>query len=378
MIRVFGVDMSPHAPHAVAEVLQSGYVGEGAVVKRFEAECARLASVQDRASVFLSTINCSAAIQMAAEELHQCGRRQHAITTPMTCTATNIALMRAGYRLVWADVDPNTGLIRLDSVTAAMKSLRLNGDNAIICAVDWGGNCADVGELARWAPVIRDSAHCWLGGRQWETSGGDGTWPIITTFSFGPIKHLTCGGNGGGMIVPEVRGMPKRIRLARWYGLDRETSSSFRCDQDISILGAKNHLTDDQAAVGLANIPWHSDAVGIRATQANRYLSLINETPSLSLNRRFETPSWWIFEVLVDPSRRDALAEYMASHGVETSRVHARNDKHTIFARDAMATVPLDGVSTFDDSHLAIPIGPWVTREDQSHIIELLNAWSAN
>ena len=99
-------------------------------------------------------------------------------------------------------------------------------------AVDWGGrscNYAALRNAGKWGesnfnpsvPIIEDAAHRLYVGQNTEHRGDYVAW------SFGPIKHLTTGGYGGALLVPDWQF--ERARLLRWHGLDRLSSEDFRC-----------------------------------------------------------------------------------------------------------------------------------------------------
>ncbi|MCY7388482.1 MAG: DegT/DnrJ/EryC1/StrS family aminotransferase [Burkholderiales bacterium] len=94
---------------AIAEihrVFSSGWIGEGEEVYRFEAELAEMLGVQHVVTVNSGT----SAIDLAIELLHlKAG--DTVISTPLTCAATNIPLLRRGIRIQWADIDARCAVL---------------------------------------------------------------------------------------------------------------------------------------------------------------------------------------------------------------------------------------------------------------------------
>src|SRR6185369_1382185 len=115
------------------EVLHSGYIGQGKKVDQFEKE---LAKYLDNENIL--TLNSgTSAIELA---LHLSGAKpgKSVVSTPMTCSATNTAILSRGAEIIWADINPKTGLI--DPMDAIRK---LRKDTVAIIGVDWGGqSCA--------------------------------------------------------------------------------------------------------------------------------------------------------------------------------------------------------------------------------------------
>jgi len=258
MIPLFKVFTAPEAADRVAATLASGYLGEGRRVAEFERGFGDLIGSPVRP---LAVNSCTSALDLA---LHLCGvgPGDVVISTPMTCTATNTMIVNRGAKILWADVDPLTGLIDPTSVAQLIDTWGV--DFRAILAVDWGGRLCDYDALKAAAggiPVIEDAAHV-AGGQSWESRGD------CVAFSFQAIKHLTTG-DGGALIVPAVE--RDRARLLRWYGLDRESSASFRCDQRITEAGYKYHLNDIAASIGLANLPHTEWVVDLHREHARAY-----------------------------------------------------------------------------------------------------------
>src|SRR6185437_13317926 len=120
---LFRCSMAPEAGEAVKTVLTPDsngrvYCGEGSLTLKFEQEFTKLAGLPDRP---LGVNSCTAAIDLTLHMLGV-GPGDEVIVTPMTCSASNGPVVNRGANLVWADVDPLTGLIRPDSVANVMTA----------------------------------------------------------------------------------------------------------------------------------------------------------------------------------------------------------------------------------------------------------------
>lgn len=340
--------MSPEAPARVADVLASGYIGQGPQVESFEAALQELLGTSQPP---LTTNSCTSALDLA---LHLCGVGPGAdengyidevVTTPMTCTATNSVIVRRGARPVWADVDPLTGLI--DPADVAHK---MTPRTKAIMAVDWGGSLCDYAALKSFGvPVIQDAAH------HLSPPSGD-----YAAYSFQAIKFLTCG-DGGALVTPPEQ--TERARLLRWYGLDRRSKADFRCEQNVQEVGYKYHMNDIAAAFGLVNIPLARRAIvehWLNAAVYNRVLGLPDDPRS----------SYWLYTLLVED--RPGFIRHMTERGIACGPVHARNDAHAAFH---FPNGPLPGVDHFASRNVAIPVGWWLSADDRRRIIEAVQVW---
>lgn len=358
MIPMFRVLMADAAKDAVAEVLQSGYIGQGPVVDEFEREFAQAVK---SSIVPLTTNSCTSALDLA---LHLCGvgHGDAVVTTPQTCTATNGVIVNRGAAPVWADVDPITGLIDPQSVGKLVEAHRITA----IMAVDWAGRSCDYTALKKFGlPVIQDAAHVGPSAL-WQEHGDYVAW------SFQAIKFLTTG-DGGALLVPP--GEYQRAKLLRWYGLDRESGQSFRCAQDIKEVGYKYHMNDIAAAIGLANLEPARIALRTQRSRAARYCREFRGLDRVVVPDFDQRCSYWLFTILVE--NRDDFTEFMRERGIETSQVHARNDKHTAFRLVAPQSAgELPGLETFDGFQVSIPVGWWLSSDEEALIVGAVKEWS--
>lgn len=379
------------AAHAVAALLTPDtygrlFIGQGKYVDEFERRFAELVAAP-LADACVSTNSCTAALGIAlilAGVEH--GKGHEVIATPMTCTATSGAIVNAGARIVWADVDPATGLI--DPADVARK---VTPRTKAIVAVDWGGRACDYDALRDAAlvspsgesvPIIEDAAHALLAthrGASIAAAGGD-----YVCYSFGPIKHLTC--SDGGMLVTH-RGDQERARRLRWHGLDRRSSADFRCGhQRIAEPGGKWHLTDYNAVVGLANLPDAAWVVGRHRAHAAWYDRHLAGLPGVTLAPPDPGSAHWCYFLRVEDrdgirafergrSVQHGFTAFMRERNIQTSPVHARNDTHPAYAG---AGGPLPGVDAYDATHVAIPVGWWLSDVDLARVAEGVRDWSAS
>ncbi len=361
MIPLFKVLMSPEAEKAATEVLRSGYVGQGPKVEEFE----RLLKDYYRSDTDILTLNsCTSAIDLA---LHLCDVRpgDSVLTSAMTCTASNSSIVTRGAFPVWCDVDKYTGLIDPDSVDEALsETLQDCGRVKAIISVDWTGAKPDYAKLRKLnIPIIEDAAHCF-------SPFGDNHGDFVCN-SYQAIKLLTaCDGGSLKCPTPEIT---ERARLLRWYGLDRRTSKSFRCSQNIPVgnIGFKYHMNDLNAAIGIANMPSAIEALKKQQNNARFYSDALKELRGVTLPA---LDPQWLYMLLVDD--RDAFMAYMSSRGIETSPVHARNDKHDGFQHVSSQPVSLKGLDYYSAHNVAIPVGWWLTLENLEYIAESIRIWS--
>ena len=105
MIPLFKPFINKGCINELKKVLYSGYIGEGAKVKEFEK------LLTDYLDGYVVLVNSgTSALHLA---LHITGvKNKTVISTHVTCIATNTPIVQNGGKIIWADVDPETGNIR--------------------------------------------------------------------------------------------------------------------------------------------------------------------------------------------------------------------------------------------------------------------------
>lgn len=359
----------PKIQENLAQVLQPKpdgrvYCGEGPMTALFEERIADLLGLplsRDSEPRILAVNSCTMALTIALDCVGV-EPGDEVISTPINCTAGSGAIVNTGSTIVWADVDLKTG--NIDPADVAAK---ITPKTKAVIAVDWGGRLCDYTRLfnvtgghyvfdPRPIPVIRDAAHSFL-------AQGEGS-ADYTCYSFGPIKHLSCGGYGGALLTPRDRS--KFARLARWHGLDRLSSADFRCAQDIEHAGYRGHMTDDQAAVGLANAERVEWAVSKHRENAAYYDHVFKGLPSITPPPPDPGSTYWLYTLLVDD--RDGLQQHLAERGVASSQVHRSNVHHAAFARQSRGADSVPNADWFDAHQLSVPVGWWLTYEEREQV----------
>ena len=388
MIPLFKVYMSEKASTESTKVINSGFIGQGPVVDKFEDELKKYFNHQ-----FLTTTNSGTSAEHLAlrliknpstktenfdgivfwdEKWPGIEEGDEALCTALTCTATNWPVLANNMKIKWVDVDPNNLNMNLDDLES-----KLSPTTKVIFVVHWGGYPVDLDrikaiqqksyDLYGFKPVvIEDCAHA-FGSSLYEKPIG--THGNLCTFSLQAIKHLTS--VDGGILMLNNEELYKRSKLLRWYGIDREDNrKDFRCESDIKEWGYKFHMNDVNAAIGLANLKEVEENV-INKTKLNAhyYNETLNNTPGVTLleNKRGFDSSYWIYTMKVE--NQEGFMAKMKEKDIMVSRVHERNDKHSC-VREFKTSLPhLDKVVK---EMICIPTGWWVTQEQREYIIDCI------
>lgn len=252
---------------AVAAVLRGDYLTTGPAIEAFETALAQ--KVGAKHAVVCS--NGTTALYMAGRALGlQPG--DTVIVPSVTFLATASAPHLCGAEIIFADVDPDTGLMRPTDLQNALK--RANGPVKALFNVHLTGQCEDLEAIACIAraaglKIVDDACHA-IGTRYTAHDGrdhsiGDQSFCDMTVYSFHPVKTITMG--EGGAVVTNDDALARRLVLARNHGMTRDPKEFVQPSDAFDITGLPNpwyyelmepgfnfRATDFQCALGLSQL----------------------------------------------------------------------------------------------------------------------------
>lgn len=359
----FHTSVSAEAIDRATEVLASGWLSEGKVVKEFEDQLGRVLGVSHPVAVNSGT----AALHLA---LAVCGvgPGDEVIVPAQTFVASGLVVLMQGAKVIFGDIDPRTGNLSCESVAS-----KVSPRTKVIMPVDWAGYPCDLDEIValaerHGATVVEDAAHA-LGATYRDRPIGSVS--HITAFSFQAIKPLTTGDGGAVCALDPAKAEEARAR--RWFGIDRARSRPSilgEREYELATIGYKYHLNDLAAAVGLGNLEDFERRLARRRSIGGRYRAVFARVPGIELlaHASDRTHAYWLFTMLTE--RREDLIRALASRGVPASVVHLRIDRQPVFG--GMADLP--GQAEFDARQLSIPVHEGLSDEDVETVIEAIKA----
>lgn len=241
----------------VVEVLRGGWLTTGPEIEAFEKALAERVGAQHAIACSSGT----AALHLAALAL-SLGPGDAAIVPALTFLATANAVRLAGAEVVFADVDPTTGLLTADALDAALKEAEILGRGRIkaVLPVHLNGQSANLVEIAAVASqaqlrVIEDGCHAL--GTCYEVPPavqltGDCRYSDLTVFSFHPVKTITTG--EGGAVTTNQRDLADRIRVLRNHGMLRHPESLRHRERATDTSGLPNPWYYEMHEVGLNSV----------------------------------------------------------------------------------------------------------------------------
>ena len=188
-------------------------------------------------------------------------------------------------------------------------------------------------------------------------------------FSFYPTKNLGAMGDGGAVVTDDLE-LAQVVRSLANYGSEEKYVNRY--------VGVNSRLDEIQAAILLAKLP-HLDAWNRRRREiASRYCAEI-KNPLVRLTKVPENPQshvWHVFPVFCE--RRDELQKFLKDRGID-SLIHYPIPPHQqeafagALSRGELRHGSLPIAEELARTELSIPMGPGMTDEQVSCVIEVIN-----
>lgn len=351
---------------AVVRVLGSDYLTTGPEVEAFEGELAAACGARYAVAVANGTAALHCAYAAAGV-----GAGDEVVTTPLTFSATANTVLALGGKPVFADVRADS--LGLDPERAASA---ISPRTRAIAPVDFCGHPAALDELVvlargRGLLVVEDASHS-IGGRCHGRPVG--AIADLTTFSFHPVKTITCG--EGGAVLTNDPQLAQRARDFRNHGLVRDRARLGREDgpwyYEVQSLGLNYRLTDLQCALGRSQLGKLPRFAARRAEIVRRYRAALAGEPRLQLMRDEPgvEPVWHLFAVQVrDAALRAPLFAALHRRGIGAQVHYVLVNDMPLYRRLGHAPEETPVAHAASQRLLSLPLYPGLTDEDVDRVV---------
>lgn len=256
------------------EVVNSGWLTNGPVVREFEAKLKEMSN----ASRAVAVDSCTAAMELSLRALG-IGPGDEVITTPYTYSATADVIRNVGAKIVFVDLGDTYSFEMdygkmADAITERTKAIIPVDLGGVLCDYEQIYMALDskrelfkpanqIQEAMKRPAVIADAAHSFMAEGMFVTMNAyrpmvSGEIADFTCFSFHVLKNITTGGEGGAVVWKDLPGidnaaLEETIRLLADHGqTSRDKSKGW--EYDIRLFGLNHIMTNIDAAMGLAQI----------------------------------------------------------------------------------------------------------------------------
>jgi dTDP-4-amino-4,6-dideoxygalactose transaminase len=215
--------------------------------------------------------------------------------------------------------------------------------------------------------LIEDAAHA-LGATYRDRTIGQIS--DFTMFSFAAVKNITTG--DGGMLIMRDASLLDKARRLRSAGIDRKAKQAGNWENDIFEIGYRYQTSDIAAAMGLAALDEFDAVLAHRRGLLEQYERELAKIPGLGLigaRRQDRTHGAWMCTILAE--EREALQKKLRERNIESSQVHYRNDRYSIFGGRRDDFPSMDAV---EDKYLHLPLHTRMSGSDVARVCATIRA----
>ena len=346
---------------AIAEVIaETAFIG-GKYVNEFEKQFAELYGVKHCISCANGTDSLYILMKMLG-----IGEGDEVITVANSWISSSETISQTGARPVFIDMDPAFYTIdetliesKINEKTKAIIPVHIQGQ---MCNMDRIMEIADKYNI----PVIEDCAQSHFSTYKNKRAGTIG---IAGSFSFYPGKNLGAYGDAGCIITNDDKLAEDCKRYARHGALIKHQHT---------IEGINSRLDGLQAAILSAKLPHVLQWTEMRQKNAAYYDLVLANIDEITLPkvRPHSTHTYHLYVVRVQ--RRDELAEYLKSKGIETA-IHYPTPLPFLEAYKYLGHVNNDFPVSEAYQHqiLSLPIYPELTTEMMNYVSSTIKEFYA-
>lgn len=394
----------PHLPYgrqlldeddrnAVMDVLNGDWLTTGPVVGEFERALAKRCGAPHAVSCSSGT----AALHIACLTLGL-GPEDAAIVPAITFLATANAPRLTGAEVVFADVDPDSGLMEAPQLDAAIARAKALGRRPrVVLPVHLGGQCADLAAIEATArdngmAVIEDACHA-LGtiyqpADRAPSAIGACAHSDLTVFSFHAVKNIAAG--EGGAVLARAEEPARRLRQWRNHGVTRD-ADGFE-DRDAAFdggtvnpwyyempdIGFNYRISDINCALALSQLKKLDRFAATRRALVRHYdrrLSGLAPLVRPVARNAACAPVWHLYSVLIDFARlgtsRGRVMRALSERGIGT-QVHYIPVHRQPYYRRRYGESTLPGAEAYYHRTLSLPLFASMTTADADRVVDAL------
>jgi perosamine synthetase len=345
---------------AIGEVLSSGMLTQGEVVKKFEDGFSRYLGVENSIAVSNGTV----ALDLAVKAL---GLKDgdEVISPAFTFIATANCILYQGLKPVFADVDERT--FNLDPADLAEK---ITPKTKAVIGVHLYGQPFDLKGVRQVCQdhnlaLIEDCAQAHGAEYHGKKVGSFAT----GCFSFYPTKNMTTG--EGGMITTNDDAVAERLRLIRNHG---DTGK-----YNHVLVGYNYRMTNIQGAIGQVQLGKLEEFIGRRLENAkylSSHLKAKGITPPYVTKDIRHVYNQYVVMVEDDfPCTREDLMAYLQSKGVGSAIHYPKPVYDQPIYRDLGLKGSCPVAEDVSRRVLSLPVHPSLKKEDLEYIAQVINSY---
>jgi len=364
---------------AVISTLNSDYLTQGPKVREFESRFADYVGAEYAVAVN----NATSGLHLSVLALNL-SKGDRVITTPITFAASANCVRYAVGEVWFADIDPNTYLLDLNSVKELIES-KPKGFFKGIIPVDFAGLPVNMEEFRALADthnlwIIEDACHApggyFIDSKSEKNFCGNGNYADIGVFSFHPVKHIACG--EGGMLTTNSKELYEKLMLLRTHGITKENMEENHGNwyYEMIALGFNYRLTDFQSALGITQLAKNNKGVARRNEISLAYKKAFEgkiKFQDLPVGT-YNAHHLFIIEV----KNRKELYDFLHSKGILAQIHYVPVHTMPYYKNIGYADAGLVHAEKYYSRCISLPMYPTLANEEQSYVIDTVLEFISN
>jgi len=376
---------------AVTAVLRGDWLTTGPKVEEFEHALAGIAGAKHAVVCNSAT----AGLHLAMMSLG-IGEGDLVVVPTVTFLATANCARYVGAEIVFADVDPDSGLMTAATLQAALARAGSDKIRAAI-PVHLAGRTVDMADLSDVADrhgftLVEDAAHAI--GSQYKVNGklepvGNCRFSRMAVFSFHPVKTIAMG--EGGAVTTNDASLQKSVASFRTHGMVREPAQFTERDMALDAQGKPNpwyyempapgynyRATDMQCALGLSQLRKLDRYVARRRQLVDLYREQLQPLRPIVAGPDAPNdcaPAWHLCAVRIDFAAakvdRATVMSRLRADGIGT-QVHYIPVHHQPYYRKRYGEIDLPGANAYYSRCLSLPLFPTMKDSDVDRVVTAL------
>lgn len=346
----------------VADVLDSGYLTEGPVTRKFEQAVADSVGAKHG----LAVTSCTTGLELALRGLG-IGAGDEVIVPDYTYPATASVVNIVGATAVLVDVDAETMLIDYDALEAAITP-----KTRVVIPVSLFGNPLDYERLAsikeKHGLFIIEDAACALGASY--KGQRIGSLADMTVFSFHPRKFVTTG--EGGLITTDNKEWIDWMHSYKHFGTGPNPT---RMSAVFTMIGTNYKLSNVLAAIGLAQMEDIDMMLARRQELAAKYTEKLSGIaditfPKVTAGGEHSYQSYCIF---VD--NREAIMNTLRDNSIEAQIGTFALHMHPAYLNNVLCRIEGSMARSREvyNNCLTLPLYHDMTEEEMNSVVSALD-----
>ncbi|HAT8327073.1 TPA: UDP-4-amino-4,6-dideoxy-N-acetyl-beta-L-altrosamine transaminase [Legionella pneumophila] len=394
-------DWIPYGRHAIDEtdikavinVLKSDWLTCGPAVEQFENKICEVT----QADYAVACSNGTTALHLALLAL-DIKKGDQVIVPAITFLATANAVRYVDAEVIFADVDPETGLMTAETLETAIRNSESRDDIKALINVHFAGQCENLEEIAAVAKkynlkIVDDSAHA-IGTNYVNNEGvispiGSGLYCDLATFSFHPVKTIALG--EGGAITTKNSILAEKVRMLRSHGMIRNEKNWENKIQaydeygnvnpwyyEMQEIGYNYRVTDISCALGCSQLQKIDNFKDARQKIVNYYDEHFKNSYFQGIKKNiFSQTAWHLYVLrinfkLLNRSRAQVM-KYLAEHQIGT-QVHYIPVYRQPYYEARYGKQSLPGAEAYYETCLSIPLFVNLRNDQQEFIVQKIKS----